>query len=116
MGGPGDGWEEQRLVLGVGEYRARHRRAAPARRFPDVHSAVPPLPSRSLRSQVERVLLLFDQVPRPALRSSERPPVVLAHPLQNSAGASTDGPAARRSADDVRAFGCSTLVPKPLNT
>lgn len=74
MRGPTEGWEEQRLVLGVGEYRARHRRLKTegvSPRFPP--DVPPPLgAAHSLRFQVERVLLLFDEVDRPTLLAVER--------------------------------------------
>jgi hypothetical protein len=66
MGGLNDGWEGQGLVLGVSEYRARHRRSMPERTQPvfprDVCPTTAVAPVLTLRVQVERVLLLFDEV------------------------------------------------------
>ena len=97
MGWLTDGWEEQRLVLGVGEYRARHRRAAPGRVPPGFSPDAPgpALPIRSLRFQVERVLLLFDEVAGPARRPPERPQATLLRPLRAYEDSSAGGRAAK---------------------
>ena len=73
LGGPTDGWEEQQLVLGVGEYRARHRRPTGEALAPRSPAVVPVSAACSLRFQLERVLLLFDEVDRPTPLSVERP-------------------------------------------